>query len=66
MCLAEICSFWFNNLTDAGEVLFAGSGLYRIDVVTDMNGDYGNRFVELVVKTSEEGNEVETIVKKHI
>ena len=55
----------FTNMTDDGNVMLTSSGLYRIEVITDLKGDYTNGFIELVVETGMDDDMVETVVKKH-
>ena len=58
----------FTNLSELGIVTLTTGGLYKVEVILDIDGDYTNGFVEMIVEPGtglegEEGSEV--IVKKH-
>ena len=59
----------FSGLTEGGDVELTKEGLYRIDVITDLDGNYGEGYVEMIVESmngeSEDGSLNEFVVKKH-
>ena len=64
----------FTNLSELGVVTLTTGGLYKVEVILDIDGDYTNGFVEMIVTQSpsgeaelegEEGGPSDIIVKKH-
>ena len=64
----------FTNLSELGIVTLTTGGLYKVEVILDIDGDYTNGAVEMIIEQSpsgesglegEEGSPSEVIVKKH-
>ena len=60
-----ISDSYFTNLNELGSIELIGAGLYKIELIIDINGDYTNGYVELIVETGTEDTVNELVVKKH-
>ena len=60
-----ISDSYFTKLNELGSIELIGAGLYKIELIIDINGDYTNGYVELIVETGTEDTVNELVVKKH-
>ena len=59
---AVILDSTVSNLGEDGYIYLTNNGLYKLDVITDIQGNYSEGSIEIIVMNSEG---VETIIKKH-